>query len=88
MPHIYRHELYAGQSFYEDDWRTGGDKSMDLMARESPINLFNIDYKTFPKTKHMEAKHRYSIYLWKGDCIFIPAFYFYQFAGEAETMDL
>ena len=61
---------------------------MDLMMRESPVNLFNIDYSDFPKAKHLDKKHIYNVYLKKGDCIFVPAFYFYQFAGEGEDQDI
>lgn len=85
VPHIYRHEIYAGESFLEDDYKTGGTKSMNLIARESPVNLFDINFKVFPKAKHVAKEHVFSIYLKKGDCIYIPAFYFYQFAAEAET---
>ena len=88
VPHVYRHEVYAGQSFLEDDWRNPGmSRSMDLMPRESPVNLFNNDFETFPKSRHITKEHKYSVTLKRGDCIFIPAFYFYQFAGEAAVQE-
>jgi len=86
VPHIYLHEMYAGKSFLEDDWHNPGKtKDMELMMRESPINLFDLDYSIFPKAKHIIKEHIYNVFLRKGDCIFIPAFYFYQFAAEGEA---
>jgi hypothetical protein len=54
VPHIYRHEVYAGKSYLEDDWHDPSKpKSMDLLPRESPVSLFNDDFRTFPKSKHI-----------------------------------
>ena len=60
---------------------------MGLMPRESPVNLFNNDFKTFPKSRHIDKDHKYAVTLKRGDCIFIPAYYYYQFAGEASVQE-
>ena len=48
---------------------------VDLDVNESPINLFNPDFVQFPSAKHIN--HFYKDTLQPGDCIYIPAFYFY-----------
>ena len=82
VPHINRHEIYAGEDFRVDDYKSGEEKQMQITARESAINLFDVDYKMFPKSHHITRA--YGVFLSMGDCIFVPAFYFYQFAAEAE----
>jgi len=60
---------------------------MELFPRESPMNLFNDDFKTFPKSKLINKDHKYRVLLKKGDCMFIPAFYFYQEAALADPYE-
>ena len=59
---------------------------VDLDINESPINLFNPDFEKFPSAKHIDPF--YNEELIPGDCIYIPAFYFYQVAGWAEAQTL
>jgi hypothetical protein len=54
--------------------------------RYSRVNLFNGDVKQFPKIKYIEKM--YKEVLNSGDCIFIPAYYFAQMAGEANVQEL
>ena len=53
----------------------GHEMIVDLEVNESPINLFNPDFEKFPSAKHID--HFYKDTLKPGDCIYIPAFYFY-----------
>jgi len=32
-----------------------------------------------------DVERKYTVLLHDGDCLFIPAFYYYQFAGKAES---
>ena len=54
---------------------------VDLDKNESPINLFKPDFDKFPSAKLINHFYRDTIY--PGDCIYIPAFYFYQVVGIA-----
>jgi len=83
VPPIYRQEMMPGKSTtYHHDIK-GHDMIVELDVNESPINLFKPDFKKFPSAKHI--LHFYKDTLRPGDCIFIPAFYFYQVAGWAEA---
>jgi hypothetical protein len=83
VPHANRHELYAGDTIYVDHpGKNHENKKIVLQPNESPVNLFNVDFHEFPNVAHVE--HRYSEFLTMGDCVFVPAFYWYQFAAEAE----
>jgi len=84
VPHVNRHELYAGDTIYVDHaGKNHENKKIVLDPNESPVNLFNVDFKEFPNVEHVEQ--RYSEFLTMGDCIYVPAFYWYQFAAEAEV---
>jgi len=48
---------------------------VQLDVNESPINLFKPDFVQFPTAKNIE--HFYKDDLKAGDCLYIPAFYFY-----------
>ena len=50
---------------------------------ESPINLFNIDTEAFPSAKHIER--HYSLDMNPGDCVYIPAYNFFQLNGKAKV---
>ena len=41
----------------------------------SPVNFFDIDVGLYPL--YSEINRRYTVILHYGDCIYIPAFYFY-----------
>jgi len=59
----------------------GHEMLVDLDKNESPINLFKPDFDKFPSAKLINHFYRDTIY--PGDCIYIPAFYFYQVVGIA-----
>lgn len=85
-PHVNRQEVYAGKKMKESiyDERHYGYKATDKeMINTSPIDLFDspdteINSKRFPLYKYAT---RSSAFLSKGDCMFIPAFHFYQIKG-------
>ena len=54
-----------------------------LAPNESPINLFDLDEESFPSIKYID--HMYSVILNRGDCVYIPAYYFYQVSGEGSN---
>lgn len=54
-----------------------------LPPNESPVNLFKVDTVKFPKIQYIE--HQYSDSLAPGDCMYIPAYYWYQVTAEAEV---
>ncbi len=56
---------------------------VELDVNESPINLFKPDFEKFHSANYIN--HFYKDQLKMGDCIYIPAFYFFQVAGWAET---
>ena len=59
-----------------------------LDSDQSPINFFDPDLDNYPL--FTEIQRKYTVLLHEGDCLFIPAFYFYQFAakpGNAERTD-
>ena len=43
VPHINRHELYAGESYYVVNGRE--KTKVEVAANESPINMFNVDFE-------------------------------------------
>ncbi len=49
--------------------------TVGLQKNESPINLFSPDLKKYPNVSYVNQK--YSEYLAAGDCLFVPAYYFY-----------
>ena len=83
VPHIYRQEMMPGTTTTYHHEIKGHEMIVDLDVNESPINLFNPDFVQFPSAKHIN--HFYKDTLQPGDCIYIPAFYFYQVAGWAEA---
>ena len=58
------------------------NEKRNLKVNESPINLFNPQFQEYPSAKHIE--HFYRDMLTAGNCMYIPAFYFYQLAGMVE----
>lgn len=61
----------------------GHEMIVDLDINESPINLFAPDFVKFPSAAHIDPFYHEELF--PGDCIYIPAFYFYQVAGWAEA---
>lgn len=62
---------------------TNVEMFVDLDPNESPINLFKIDEEQFPSAAFIK---KFSKTLERGDCIYIPAFYFYQVKGEGSNV--
>lgn len=73
VPHIDWNQMYPGEQI---STRKGRQSFVTPLAtNESPVNLFHIDFDKYPKTQYVEQKYQET--LAPGDCIFIPAFYFY-----------
>ena len=86
VPHVYRQEMMPGTPTAYKHEIKGHEMVVELDVNESPINLFNPDFEKYPSAKHIN--HFYQDTLKAGDCIYIPAFYFYQTSGVAETQPM
>lgn len=51
-----------------------------MRANQSPIDFFDPDLDHYPNFAEIERK--YTVILHEGDCVYIPAFYFYQFVAR------
>ena len=82
VPHINRQELYVGQSKrgFDSDGNIVSLGGTKVGVNESPVNFFNFDYDIYPLLTEIEF--RYTIVLKEGDCMYIPAYYFYSFLGN------
>ena len=87
VPHVYRQEMMPGTTTSYHHEIKGHEMIVDLDINESPINLFNPDFEKFPSARHIGHFYKADD-LHPGDCIYIPAFYFYQVAGWAEAQTL
>jgi hypothetical protein len=56
-----------------------------LDINQSPINFFDPDLDNYPLFQEIQRK--YTVLLHEGDCLFIPAFYFYQFAAKPSNLE-
>jgi hypothetical protein len=83
VPHVNRQEMHAGSGKINEGkkWNT----QREVKKNESPINLFNPDLEAYPRFKYVTEM--YTDFLGAGDCMFIPAFYYYQVAAEAEPQE-
>jgi len=84
IPHVYRQEMYLGQEFGLYDSQTSEFRYYKAADHESPINLFSPDLHRYPNFRFVET--HYTVTLMRGDCLYIPAYYFFQLAGESEVM--
>ena len=84
VPHVFRQEVAGGS--YTDAYKE--HESRDWMnmfenkfkARQSsPINFFNPDIKKYPFWKNVDKT---LVEMKPGDCLFIPAYHYYQFNAE------
>ena len=82
VPHVYRQEMMPSRETQYHHEGKGLDMIVDLEVHESPINLFNIDEEAFPTAKHIDKKYEQTLN--RGDCLYIPSFYFYQVHGKAQ----
>lgn len=80
---IYRQEVYAGDDMYVSYTKHGGNKTTEEMWKreqnESPVNFFSPDLENYPNFEYFS--NGYEIDLRAGECVYIPAFYFYQVMG-------
>ena len=53
VPHVYRQEMMLQDSFEYHHETKGVSMVVELDSNESPINLFNIDYESYPQAKHI-----------------------------------
>ena len=60
----------------------GHEMVVELDPNESPVNLFHPDFEKLPSLQSI--RDVYKEQLLPGDCIYVPAFYFYQMKGEAQ----
>jgi len=75
VPHINRQEMYVGEKYSFFHPNKGEVKEMSLNPTESPVNLFKPDFDTYPNVKFVNKV--YKEFLNQGDCIYVPAFYFF-----------
>ena len=75
VPHVNRQEVYAGQNIEQTPYYEMGPDQQNV----SPVNFFMPKMKNHPL--FAEAT-RQLVNLEKGDCIFIPAFEYYQIYGH------
>ena len=85
VPHVNRQEMYVGEKYTFFHPNREVENTVDLEPNESPVNLFKPDYDDYPNVDLISKDRIYKEYLSPGDCVFIPAFYFYQVAGEGEA---
>jgi hypothetical protein len=96
VPHVYRQEVYNGKivnSPYHEKWDHYINKSHGLgeidkdryseLVNTSPVNFFAPKLQKFPNFKNAQ---RIQKHLEAGDCIFIPAYYYYQFKAENKNL--
>ena len=86
VPHVFRQEMMPGTTTSYHHEIKGHEMIVDLDINESPINLFAPDFVKFPSAAHIDPFYHEELF--PGDCIYIPAFYFYQVAGWAEAQTL
>ena len=79
VPLVYRQEIETGNKlnfvnsvYMENDY---------FSRRTSPINFFHPNWEKFI---HFKSRMRKVIFMEPGDCVFIPAFYFYQMRGSKD----
>lgn len=87
VPHIYKQEVYAGEAKIVNDEESAQRVLVTdekLRPNQSPVNFFDPDPVAF--SLYEEITRKYSVYLHEGDCLFIPAFYFFQYIGRAQNL--
>ena len=73
VPHIYRQEVYA------DDLKDSMYFDKKMLSKDQPnvaaVNFFMPNTEKYPL---FENAQKFRVNLAKGDCVFIPAYYFHQ----------
>ncbi|CDW72951.1 UNKNOWN [Stylonychia lemnae] len=85
IPHVYRQELYTGKDRVIMD--TEAEKKVVIRVDKlneqcSPVNFFEPDDESYPLFQDIDKK--YTVLLHEGDCLYIPAFYYYQFIAKTQ----
>ena len=84
VPHVFRQEVAAGKNsahYQEHDSAnmfTGLTNAIKGI-NSSPINFFDPDLKKYPFWKNVD---KLTVEMNEGDCIFIPAYHYYQFKSQ------
>ena len=80
VPHIYRQELYT------DDLKNSIYYDKKLKPSEQPnvaaVNFFIPQTSKYP---YFDNVQKFNVNLRTGDCIFIPAYFFYQMQGNNQN---
>ena len=85
VPHVNRQEVYMtgeGNNAFEglqtlkDSPNYDPGHPLDQQLNVSPVNFFVPNLKKYP---HFSQASTYQVRLEPGDCVFVPAFYFFQY---------
>lgn len=83
VPHVFRQEVYAGEeekgsgafSEYQSEMASFKQHTGTLETYDSsPVNFFSPNLKRYPHFKNVD---KLQIRMEAGDCIFVPAYYYY-----------
>lgn len=82
VPHIYRQELYT------EELQEGSmyfDKRMQVQDQRNvaSVNFFVPKLEKYP---YFENVQKFNVNLKTGDCVFIPAYFFYQMQGNNQNI--
>ena len=75
VPHVNHNSMYAGKTMTQVDPQTYKKSIVSIAPNESPVNLFKVDFNKYPQVEFVEQT--YAEFLTSGDCLFVPAFYWY-----------
>ena len=87
VPHVFKQEVYAGKpvrqevgpnEYNEDPNQQSPPREHEApppLPNYSPVNFFDIDLGLYPL--FAEISRRYTVVSNDGDCLYIPAYYFY-----------
>ena len=80
VPHVNRQEVYAGHDLSSGSAYDDGQGYPTSKHNVSPVNFF-MPHIDFGKKKYplFDNAVRQFVNLGEGDCIFIPAYYYYQY---------
>ena len=76
IPHVNRQEVHAAEMKDSIYWEA--DASTAEQINGSPVNFFVPDKQKYP---HFDGSTRQKVDLNQSDCVFIPAYYYFQIQG-------
>ena len=81
VPHVFRQEVMGGKmdNKYFHDYDTQEEAELNNDKTTSPVNFFNPNMKKYPFWKDVQ---KLRVDMSAGDCIFVPAYHYYQFQAE------